>query len=76
MDPPAAPSSLHPMVNDLNLKLQGSDNKTIFPNGMNKKDSINNVEVIHGKSAIMFKAIVLVENDGGLETRSICIFTI
>lgn len=47
MDPPAAPSSLHPMVNDLNLKLQGPNNKTIYPNGMNKEDSINNVEVIH-----------------------------
>ncbi|KAG0566292.1 hypothetical protein KC19_7G052600 [Ceratodon purpureus] len=47
MDPPAAPSSLHPMVNDLNLKLQSPDNKTVYPNGMNKEDSINNVEVIH-----------------------------
>jgi hypothetical protein len=53
MDPPAAPSSLHPMVNDLNLKLQGPNNKIIYPNGMKKEDSINNVEVIHGKTDIM-----------------------
>ena len=51
MDPPAAPSSLHPMVNDLNLKLQDPNNKTIYPNGIDKEDSINNVEVIHGKLA-------------------------
>lgn len=49
MDPPAAPNSLHPMVNDLNLKALSPNKKTIYPNGLNEEDSINNVEVIHGE---------------------------
>lgn len=51
MDPPAAPSSLHPMVNDLNLKAQSPNGKNIYPNSLNEEDSINNVEVIHGESS-------------------------
>lgn len=50
MDPPAAPSSLHPMVNDLNLKAQSPNGEIVHPNGLNEEDLVNNVEVIHGES--------------------------
>lgn len=69
MDPPAAPSSLHPMVNDLNLKAQGPDNKTFHPNGLDKEDSINNVEVIHGKS--FYIGLINRKRGGELNNKSI-----
>jgi hypothetical protein len=50
MDPPAAPNSLHPIVNDLNLLVIDPFNMSIYPNGLNQADNINNVEVVHGIS--------------------------
>ena len=52
MDPPAAPSSLHPMINDLNLKVQDPSNNTVYPNSRDDFESVNNVEVIHGDNPI------------------------
>lgn len=52
MDPPAAPSSLHPMINDLNLKVQDPSNNTVYPNSRDDFESVNNVEVIHGENPI------------------------
>jgi len=53
MDPPAAPNSLHPIVNDLNLLVIDPFNMSIYPNGLNQADNINNVEVVHGTQSIM-----------------------
>ncbi|CAM6129611.1 unnamed protein product [Calypogeia fissa] len=46
MDPPAAPGSVNPMINDLDLLVIGREQRPYFSNGMMSKDPTNNVEAV------------------------------
>ena len=74
-DPPGATNCAHCLINDLDLiveKMNGRNvvEKTYYPNGLNRKDSKNNVErirITNGGGGMLFKITVRASN---LATRN------